>query len=70
LGKTRVFGTTLGHHNETMNTEEWLGLVSRGVMWAVDKIEADGTPAKGYDGTGVAPIDLGALKPAADPKFP
>ena len=33
LGEARVFGTTIGHHNETMQTEVWLDLVARGVEW-------------------------------------
>lgn len=34
FGGTRVFGTSLGHHNETMNNDVWLGLVARGALWA------------------------------------
>lgn len=37
LGKTRMFGTTIGHHNETMQTDVWLDLVANGVTWAVDR---------------------------------
>jgi len=49
FGKARVFGTTIGHHNETMETEEYLGLVTRGTLWAAGKLSDDGTPAAGYD---------------------
>lgn len=69
LGKTRVFGTSLGHHNETMNTEEWLGVVSRGLLWACGKLGDNGQPLPGYEGTGVKPIKLEPPKPEADPKF-
>lgn len=69
LGRTRVFGTTLGHHNETMNTEEWLGLVSRGTLWAVGKLTDDGQPAAGFAGTGVGPIAIDPPQPTPDPKF-
>ncbi|MFV0442848.1 MAG: discoidin domain-containing protein, partial [Planctomycetaceae bacterium] len=35
----RVFGTTLGHHNETVSSPEYLDLVTRGVLWAADKLD-------------------------------
>jgi type 1 glutamine amidotransferase len=47
-GKGRVFSTTLGHNNETVGDDRYLELVARGVLWAVDKIEADGKPKAGY----------------------
>jgi type 1 glutamine amidotransferase len=47
-GKSRVFSTTLGHNNETVADDRYLELVARGVLWAVDKIEADGKPKAGY----------------------
>ncbi len=31
----RVFVTTIGHHNETMASDVYLDLVSRGIQWAV-----------------------------------
>ncbi len=34
FGKARVFGTSLGHHNETMNNDVWLGMFARGTAWA------------------------------------
>lgn len=30
----RIFVTTIGHHNETMASETYLDLVSRGILWA------------------------------------
>ncbi len=47
-GKARVFGTTLGHLNETMQREVYLDLVTRGLLWACDKLNADGKPKTGY----------------------
>ena len=47
-GKARVFGTTIGHHNETMQQEVYLDMVAAGLLWAVDKLDKDGQPAKGY----------------------
>jgi uncharacterized protein len=32
-GKGRVFSTTIGHHNSTMSTKEYLDLVANGVRW-------------------------------------
>jgi hypothetical protein len=47
-GKTRVFSTTIGHNNETVSDDKYLDLVTRGVLWACDKLNADGTPKAGY----------------------
>ena len=47
-GKGKTFGTTLGHHNETMEQGVYLDLITRGLLWSCDKLEEDGTPAKGY----------------------
>lgn len=33
----RVFATTLGHHNVTMESPEWLNMVARGMQWAMEK---------------------------------
>jgi len=54
----RVFGTTLGHHNETMMADEWLDTVSRGVLWAMNKLGDNGQPLAGYRGTGNAPFSF------------
>jgi len=34
-GSTRVFGTTIGHYNETMAESTYLDMVTRGLLWAV-----------------------------------
>ncbi|MBX6311695.1 MAG: ThuA domain-containing protein [Isosphaeraceae bacterium] len=36
--KGRVFGTTLGHHNETVSHPAFLDLLTRGTLWACDKL--------------------------------
>ncbi len=46
--KCRIFGTTLGHHNETMQDPVYLDTVTRGLLWACDKLNSDGSPQKGY----------------------
>jgi type 1 glutamine amidotransferase len=38
---TRVFATTLGHHNETVESPEYLELITRGSLWACDKLNDD-----------------------------
>ncbi len=38
-GKTRVFATTLGHNNETVGDDRYLDLVTRGLLWSVDKLD-------------------------------
>ena len=47
-GKARVFGTTLGHSNDTMRKPEYLDLVTRGLLWACGKLDEEGRPAAGY----------------------
>lgn len=48
-GKARVFGTTLGHGNETMKKDLYLDLVTRGLLWACDKLDERGNPSSGYE---------------------
>ena len=46
-GKTKVFATTLGHNNETCGDAKYLDLVTRGLLWSVDKLDdAHLKPAK------------------------
>lgn len=51
FGKGRMFGTTLGHHNETMAHEVYLNMVTRGLLWACGRLRDDGEPADGYKPT-------------------
>jgi type 1 glutamine amidotransferase len=37
--KTRVFATTLGHNNDTVNDARYLDFVARGLLWSVNKLE-------------------------------
>jgi uncharacterized protein len=46
-GKARVFGTTLGHRNETMQSDVYLDLITRGLLWACDRLDPDGKPKPG-----------------------
>jgi len=38
MNKTKVFATTLGHNNETVADARYLDLVTRGLLWSVDKL--------------------------------
>jgi type 1 glutamine amidotransferase len=40
-GKAKVFGTTLGHQNATVADPRYLDLITRGLLWSVDKLDAD-----------------------------
>jgi hypothetical protein len=46
--KTRVFSTSIGHNNATVEDPRYLDLVTRGVLWATRHLNDDGTPAAGY----------------------
>ncbi|MFO0935505.1 MAG: ThuA domain-containing protein [Gemmataceae bacterium] len=37
--KARVFGTTLGHNNDTVADAKYLDLVTRGLLWSVNKLD-------------------------------
>ena len=46
----RVFGTTLGHHNETMGSDVNLNLVAAGLLWAAGKLDDSGRALPGFEG--------------------
>lgn len=70
FGPAKIFGTTIGHTNDVMNTDVWLDMVSRGTLWVTGKLAEDGKPLAGYEGTGVKPIELNkvSLVPVPDPQ--
>ncbi len=37
--KGRVFATTIGHYNETMAEPKYLDMVTRGLLWTVDRLD-------------------------------
>lgn len=41
FGKARVFSTTLGHNTATVADPRYLDLVTRGLLWAVDKLNPE-----------------------------
>lgn len=38
-GKTKVFATTIGHNNATCADARYLDMVTRGLLWSVDKLD-------------------------------
>ncbi|MDB6109464.1 MAG: heme-binding protein [Pedosphaera sp.] len=70
---TRVFSTTLGHNNETVGDARYLDLVTRGLLWSVNKLNPEYLkPAKRVLAPSSAqakkirvPINLAAGKPAS-----
>jgi type 1 glutamine amidotransferase len=46
--KVRVFCTTIGHNNTTVQDPQYLDLVAKGVLWATDKMDSAGKPKAGY----------------------
>jgi type 1 glutamine amidotransferase len=40
-GKTKVFSTTLGHNNATVDDPRYLDLVTRGLLWSVGELDAE-----------------------------
>jgi type 1 glutamine amidotransferase len=58
--KTRIFSTTLGHNNSTVSDDRFLNLVTRGLLWATDKLDAEGKAKAGY-----GPAKAAAAVPAA-----
>jgi uncharacterized protein len=46
--ESKVFGISLGHHNETMQAKEFQDVLSRGALWTAGKLQEDGKPLKGY----------------------
>jgi putative membrane-bound dehydrogenase-like protein len=58
---TRVFGTTLGHHNETVEAPEFLNMLTRGTLWACGKL--DDTYLKAAVAK-LVPVNIALNKPA------
>jgi len=44
----RVFSTTIGHNNATVEDARYLGLVTRGLLWACGKLDDKGNIKAGY----------------------
>lgn len=46
--KARVFSTTIGHNNATVEDPRYLDLVARGLLWSCGKLSETGKPMIGY----------------------
>jgi type 1 glutamine amidotransferase len=55
FGKAKVFVTTMGHTNRTMSDPAYLDLVTRGLLWTLDRLQPDGSPMAGYGPKASAP---------------
>jgi type 1 glutamine amidotransferase len=47
--KTRIFSTTLGHDTKTVSDDRYLDFVTRGLLWSVNHLTAEGKPEAGYE---------------------
>jgi putative heme-binding domain-containing protein len=66
--KTKVFGTTLGHNNETVSDPKYLDLITRGLLWSVGKLDEQHLkPAKKVFMDGAEPKDDKKAGANADP---
>jgi hypothetical protein len=45
---TKVFNTTIGHNNFTVEDPRYLDLVTRGLLWATGKLDEKGEIVEGY----------------------
>jgi putative membrane-bound dehydrogenase-like protein len=66
---TRVFGTTLGHNNQTVGDARYLDLVVRGLLWSCDKLE-DEAYLKPYAGPKGRTTVVSGKKPTAEIEVP
>ncbi|MEZ6055527.1 MAG: discoidin domain-containing protein [Planctomycetaceae bacterium] len=57
-GKGRVFGTTLGHHNVTVEDPVFLDMLTRGVLWAANKLDDPTYLKTSSDKPKLVPVNL------------
>ena len=46
--KTRIFSTSLGHQNETVEDGRYMDFIVRGILWSTGKLSDEGEPTAGY----------------------
>lgn len=63
-GKARIFVTSLGHNNEMMANPVYLDLVSRGLLWTLDRLPADGGRKASAATSEPTPQATGQISPA------
>ncbi len=59
---TRIFGTTLGHHNETVEHPAFLNMLTRGTLWACGKLDENYLTSAGAK---LVPVNLALNKPTS-----
>ena len=64
----RSFSTSLGHYNEVVASNEYLELVSRGALWACNKLD-DKKYLQPYTGSNLATIIPASAEPAPKQKM-
>lgn len=47
-GQGRVFGTTIAHNDATMKDPVYLDMLTRGLLWACNRLDDQGNPKPGY----------------------
>lgn len=62
--KTRVFGTTLGHHNETVSDPKFLDLLTRGTLWACGKLDEQYLKVQKPTEPEFVPVNVALNKPS------
>lgn len=68
-GKARVFGTTIGHHNEEIADPVFLNFITKGLLWAVDKHEnPEYSKPLATVKKVLVPVNLALKKPASAPR--
>lgn len=68
---TRVFGTTIGHYNQTMAEPKYLDMLARGLLWAVGRDpERDFTPSTAAVDEEIRALINVPLQPVADNRLP
>ena len=63
-GQGRVFSTTLGHNNETVADPRYLDMVTRGLLWACDKLTPEYLQPFATPKTELVPVNLAKGKKA------
>ena len=41
VGGAKIFGTSIGHHNETIKSKDYGDMLARGLLWACGKLDAE-----------------------------
>lgn len=67
--KTRVFSTTLGHNNATVEDPRYLDLVARGLLWSLGRLDAEHPKAGPVSKAAPTPITVPLKALATNPNY-